>query len=448
MKFLKKILQSTLIKGTLLLSLAGILCRCIGFLYKIFLSREIGATGLGLYQLIFPIYALCLSLTTSGFQTAISKYVSEKEASQNPGEAKLYLVCGLLCSTFGCVVVTMLLNHYREFIGLYILKEPQSISLIKTMSYSLIPAAVHSCINGYYYGKKKAAIPSASQLAEQLGRCLVIYLIFRITQQKQIPFTASHAIWGLLIGEFFALAICLPPLLFDFEHCRGNIKKATLSIIAFAIPVSANHVFMSLFSSIENLLIPQKLMLFGYQHDDALSIYGTLTGMAMPVILLPMVFTGSISVLLLPIISNAKAKGDSDTITRFIGKAVRYSLLIGFCFTFVFILCSHIIGEVLFHNVLAGVYIARLSWICPFLFLTSLLASIFHGLGNPSFPLKVNLLSCVIRILFIWFGIPNWGIYAYLFGMLISYGVSGIIYLIYTSSITQKDTRKLSSPGV
>ena len=84
--------------GTLLLTAAGILSRFIGFFYKIFLSRTIGAEGLGIYQLIFPVMALCFSLTSAGIQTSVSRFVSSEIGKQNPAGARFYLLIGLILS--------------------------------------------------------------------------------------------------------------------------------------------------------------------------------------------------------------------------------------------------------------------------------------------------------------------------------------------------------------
>ena len=70
-------MKQNFISGTLLLTLTGILSRIIGFYYKIFLSRRIGAEGLGIYQLIFPVFALIISVSAAGIQTAISRYCAQ-----------------------------------------------------------------------------------------------------------------------------------------------------------------------------------------------------------------------------------------------------------------------------------------------------------------------------------------------------------------------------------
>ena len=85
-------MKQNFISGTLLLTLTGILSRIIGFYYKIFLSRRIGAEGLGIYQLIFPVFALIISVSAAGIQTAISRYCAQCSQKR---QARAYLSVGL-----------------------------------------------------------------------------------------------------------------------------------------------------------------------------------------------------------------------------------------------------------------------------------------------------------------------------------------------------------------
>jgi stage V sporulation protein B len=174
-------------------------------------------------------------------------------------------------------------------------------------------------------------------------------------------------------------------------------------------------------------------MLFGYGNADALTIYGVLTGMTMSIILLPGVLTNSFSVLLLPEISEAKGQDNTRKISTAIKKAVLYGLLLGLVFTALFLLTGDQIGTRLFHNALAGDFIRQLSWICPLMYITSLLGSILHGLGRAGQVLLVNLLSCLIRISMIWFLVPVYGIRAYLWGMLVAAVFSTVACIVLLS---------------
>ena len=105
-----------------------------------------------------------------------------------------------------------------------------------------------------------------------------------------------------------------------FGACKGNIRKTTWSLLTMSFPLTLNRLTLNLFTTIENLLIPYQLKLFGYSSSDALSIYGILTGMAFAIIMFPTVLTNSISVLLLPVVSEAQAKHNDRLIREAIIK--------------------------------------------------------------------------------------------------------------------------------
>ncbi len=72
------------ITGTLLLTSTGFVCRILGFFYRIFMSRTIGAEGLGIYNMVHPIFSICFAVCAGSIQTALSQYVA---ANQSKGKA-------------------------------------------------------------------------------------------------------------------------------------------------------------------------------------------------------------------------------------------------------------------------------------------------------------------------------------------------------------------------
>ena len=137
-------------------------------------------------------------------------------------------------------------------------------------------------------------------------------------------------------------------------------------------------------------------------------------------ILFPNVLTSSVSVLLLPTISEAQSDCNRTLIVRAIKKTVEYCMILGLFSTLVFLLTGDYIGQIVFKNTLAGTFITTLSWICPFSNLATTLASILNGLGKASHAFGINLLGSLIRILFVLVFVPVYGIRSYLYGMLVS----------------------------
>lgn len=384
---------------------SGIASRIIGFFYRIFLAQTIGAEALGVYQLIAPVFAMCFALTASSIQTSISKFVGDacgKNAGTSQGEitARGYLLLGLVISCTASVIVGIFLYTQADWIALHFLGELRCAPLLSLLSFSMLPCCIHACINGYYYGKKRAGIPSFCQLVEQLARVGSVWLIYQYTLEKGMELTAFHAVAGLVAGECSGLITSLIAMSLEkrlpghsYHTLSGQWKTMGKLFSSMAVPLTINRVTTALFNSLENLLIPQKLQAFGYSASDALSIFGILTGMTMSIILFPSVLTNSFSVLLLPAVSEAHSAHNHAQIARAIKKAILYGLLLGFVFTILFLVFGDRMGEVLFHNTLAGNFICQLSWLCPLLYVTSLLNSILHGLGNARQVLFVTLLG-------------------------------------------------------
>lgn len=414
--------KSSLITGTLLLTLAGVLTRIIGFFYRIFLSRLFGAEGLGIYQLISPVMALGFAVTAAGIQTSISRFVSMEVGKKDFAGVRLYFFIGLSLSLILSAATSLLIWKNNLFIATAWLGDERCAPLLGVLSLSFIPSCIHACINGYYYGMKKTGVPALTQLVEQIARVDSVYLLYQIHLREHTAVPLSITMWGIVLGEaastLFSISVA------KFPHVSRDttltVRKCTRDLTAMALPLTANRIVLNLFSSFENIMIPNRLKLFGYTTSEALGVYGILTGMAMSVIMFPSVITNSFSVLLLPAISEAKAAGDERLIRRAIGKTIRICLLWGFFCTGGFLVTGKFLGNLLFGNALAGTFIVTLGWICPFLYLGSTLSSILHGLGYPGTTFVLNLIACGIRILFVLFAVPIYGIRSYLCGILLS----------------------------
>ena len=315
-------------------------------------------------------------------------------------------------------------------------------------------ACIHACISGYYYGRKKAGIPSASQLVEQLIRVLGVWLVCSILTEQQQEFTAAIAVWGLVFGEVASALFSLTALsakkntVFQKSAFQKSafqkittkafydLKARTSNLCSMAIPLTINRVSLSLAQSLENILIPLSLRSFGYSSEDALSVYGILTGMVFSTIMFPAVLSNSLSAMLLPEIAKAQAEKKEQQIAHLIRKTIESSLVFGFLCTLLFLLGGSYIGVFLFGNHLAGVYIRTLSWISPFLFLSGTLCSILHGFGKPKTVLALNIIGSCIRIFCIFYFVPMIGIRGYLWGMLASQIFTSLTAWIYLSRHT------------
>lgn len=429
-----------------MLTSAGFLSRIIGFFYRIFLSQAIGAEGIGIYQLIFPVSAVCFALTCAGIQTAVSKVIAEIRDQHTIHSPKDYLYAGFLLSCSLSVICALVLYTNADWIAVHLIMEKRCTPLLQILACSIPLEAIHSLCNGYFFGCKETKPPAVSQLIEQSVRVLSVYMVYITLYQHQGAMPLQMIVIGTVTGEAAAMLYsvlrvylhlkshmkCTPVCSFTTTDSHSqdiafSLPKATNRlcpcigrITRLALPLSFSRLILNLLVAAEAVYIPNRLMQFGYSSSDALSTLGALTGMALPVILFPTAIVNSASVILLPMVSESDSHGKQTEIEKTVKRSICTCLALGFFSTIGFLIFGNLIGRVLFQNTLVGDLIMTLAFICPFLYMTTTLTSIMHGLGRTTTSFFFSLTGITLRILFVLYAIPEFGIRGYLYGLLLS----------------------------
>ena len=284
---------------------------------------------------------------------------------------------------------------------------------------------MQSCIGSYYFARKKAFVPAATQLTEQAVRIGAAYVLYLIFLRENRPVTALIAAGGSLAGEIAATLASLLAVSFYFgnhtfsrEEARSLKTSALLEeLFELSFPVSLNRILLTLLGSIEVVLIPQMLLRSGLTASDSLKTYGVFTGMALPLILFPSTLTASASVMLMPSVAELDALGDQKQILKVTDQTFLVCMVLGLLCGSGFFLFGPFFGQLLFHSKTAGIYIRYMSFVCPFLYTNTMLASILHGLGRPGRCLVHSVCGILIRIFFVVFMIPRIGLRGYFYGI-------------------------------
>ncbi|MCD7818424.1 MAG: polysaccharide biosynthesis protein [Lachnospiraceae bacterium] len=418
-----------IIRGTLLFDFMGMLTRAAGFYYKIFLSRTIGAAEIGLFQMAVPVFTFCSALCGGGIQTAVSHFAAEYRAQKNERGMKLVLLTGLLLSLLLSFVCMAVLYLNADFIAKRFLLEELCTELIKILAFSLPFCMIHSCICGYFMGSKQVLPPALAQAVEQFIRIFFVLLLYILTQKNgrqsdakimalgQLAGEAASAIYCFLCFRLTAIGTRPRPGIF-FQILRKEIFAYIRKILSVSFPLSLNRMMMSVLQAIEAALLPQILQQTGLTQNEAVSVYGTLTGMSMPMILFPTALTSALSMLLLPAVSEEHALHHRKQIANTVNASFLGSLLLGSFFLGAFLLFGEDVGTAVFHSEQAGIYIRRLALICPLIYINTTMLSILHGIGKTSSLLLWHLIGFALRLFAIIQLVPLWGINGYLCGML------------------------------
>ena len=410
-----------ILTGTLLLSGSGLFCRGLGFFYRLFISRSFGEEAMGIFQLVSPIIMMAYSLTCAGIQTSISRFVASAYQKKNNYQCQRYLLAGVFFASLISLIYSALIYGQAEFISLFLLKEPRCIPLLKIIAFSFPISTLHCCLNGYYYGKKEAFLPSFTQILEQLVRTgsvmILYYYLLYFGKQPTIALTCM----GMLLGEAFSFMVTLFFYLKNDYIKKQNVsaRPSLLPMISFSIPLTFNRVMVNILRSLETISLPQALRLFGYSSSASLSIYGVFTGMVLSLVLFPSTFTNSAAVLLLPTISEALTDNNRKKIKATLYKTFIISLLPGIFFGLLFFLLGQFLGNLLFQSMLAGMLIQRIAFLCPFLYLHTTLSSILNGLKKTGHTLFIDISSLLLRLFFIMKAVPLYGIEGYLIALIV-----------------------------
>lgn len=421
--------KEQVIKGTLILTMTGITCRFLGFLYKIWLSRALSPSSLGTYQLIFPIYGICHTIFASSIQTGISNISAGIEKTRHPLVA---LRIGLIFSLTLATTLSILVYTFASPISRYILMEPSCGKYLKILSISFPFCAIYSCINGYYYGIRKTFTPALSQLIEQSIRISLIFIIPLLSVNNGI-ITGEIAVLSLVIGEIAECLFSVISFIFTSikhpvkcikEHssiyCLDIHKKIGLPMIKYCYPLLFSRLIISLLITFEAILIPVLLRAHGLKYTDSLTMYGILTGMALPFIFFPNAFSSSYNLLMLSEIASAKAENNTNKIIKSITISFSFAAKLGIISSCIFLVFGRDLGYQIFGNISAGYLISGLSIISVFMYISSIMSSVLNGLGFTKKTFINSITSMILRILLTACLIPPLGIGGYIISLFFS----------------------------
>jgi stage V sporulation protein B len=426
--------KKTLIVGTLVLSAASFITRVLGFIFRIYMSNLMGAEGMGLYQLIFPIYMLIWSATSAGIALSVSKMVAEFTSKKQHANAIRTLRVSLLISISLSIVIGLFIYFFAPYIAIYFIHAPQTTLSLKILATCAPFMAAACCIRGYFQGRQEMVVPAIAQIGEQVMRMLAIYLFAGFFVNKGVSYACALGVVGMCFGEAFS---------FVFSYISYKLKKSSLkmskasisylklftSLFSLAIPITANRFLTSTLQSIENILIPIQLQKYGLSEMDAISTYGKFSGMALPLLFFPSMVTMSLSTVLVPVISEAVVTKRKTMLQKMMSKSIQFSALIGIGASALFLTLSKEIAIACYGMADVGEFLYLLAIICPFLYLQSILTGALNGLGLQKTTFKINIIGSIVCISLIFFLVPIKGILGFVIALLLQSGIVTILHM-------------------
>lgn len=412
-----------LVLSTITLFVSNIIVRALGFLYKIFLSRSIGETGLGIYHIIFNFLMICLAFTTTGIPTALSCLVAKKKALNDKHNSNVLFISTLYVAFLVALIISLFIALNANFLSLKLLKHSDLSLFILAICPAIVVITLSNVLRGYYYGIKEVAVPAIGQILEQISKIIFVFLIIMYVNNKSL--NCYIALLGISVGEavnILYISICLYKNSNLYNRYTINIKdfySSSMETIRLSIPITCNRMSNILLHSISSMIVPSRLVLSGLSYHKSLSMYGIISGMVMPFVYLPFTVGSALVVNLIPSISQEMALSKYKNVVKKINYALLLTITVGVVSSTFFYFFGSKLCLLIFDNKLAGTYLKTMSLVPLFMSLNQTLSGILHSIKKEVASSVITIISMVIQLiaLYLLLPVPSINIYAYIYTM-------------------------------
>ena len=441
-----KMKKNSFIQGAVILAVSGIIVKLIGAVSRIYLSRLLGGEGIGLYQMAYPIYLLCLSISTAGLPVAISIMVSERNAIHDflGGQRILKIALSVLTLT-GLLFSVGLYFGSSVLIDHHIVRDSRAYWSLIALAPAVFCATISATMRGYFQGLQNMTPTAVSEVIEQFVRVVTMIGLAIILLPKGLEFGAAGATFGAAPGAAAAILTLGWFYWHDRKHRKMWYMSQNKSIVPdstwnimkrlfiLAIPVSCANIMIPIVSNIDLFIVPKRLEVAGFNVEQATTLFGYLTGMATALINMPTIVTSSMSSSLVPGISEASIKKDFDTIRRRARTALRLASVFTLPAAIGLGVIATPISTMLYATANAGPCIAVMSIGIFFLGIQQVTTGILQGLGKTAVPFINLIVSGCVKVAFSWnlTAMPQFGVLGAAFATDTDFAVAAALNLLF-----------------
>ncbi|MBO5909970.1 MAG: oligosaccharide flippase family protein [Clostridia bacterium] len=364
-------------KTVSMITIFSVVTRVFGFVFRIFLSRKLGAEGLGVYQIAASIMGIFMTLVASGLPLVTAKMCAGYEHTKQMDKKNITVtsatIIALIISLVSTSVIALFQSVFVNIVGNHLVVE-----LMLLMCPAIIFSAVYAVFRGALWGKNSFFWVSFTELVEQVVRLILTFIMLYSVSDM---FSATR-ITAKAFSITCLISATLVAVIYFVDGGRLKFKKGQYRpLIKSSAPITGVRIASSLIQPLTATLIPMLLIGIGYTSSQAISEYGILMGMTFPLLFAPLSVVGSLSMVLVPKISTLKVSNQYEQIASNIESSLNASLFLSMLLIPLFISVGDLIGIVLFNNLHAGIYL-QLSAVCILpIVLSNITSSILNALS-------------------------------------------------------------------
>jgi stage V sporulation protein B len=403
-------IKNTALKGAVILTGVSLFSQILAFIYRVWLARLIEPEAIGLFQLVLPVYAIVMSLCVSGFTVGVSRLTASysalgrdravRQAVNTARGAYIVLVLG----------VSLLVIPFSDGISAHLLGDARTRLGLLLMLPCILLTGWENVHKNYFFGRKNVIPPSIAEVMEQtvrVGSVLGLLWFFRpVYEETQV----GLIVLGMVISE----VVSAGALTFFYRRdvkrresaAHGRTEPNMTGImVKIAVPIALANFLTNLIGSLNAIIIPGRLIVSGVDSSEALSSFGIAFGMTMPLLALPLVFSGSIGTVTLPRLAESAAIGDRPAIRRRIKTALLAAAIPISLSAAVLIPYGAPIARTLFKNASAGQYMVPLAVATVLVCFETLLGTFLNALGRQKDTAANFICAGAVQLILTWWGV-------------------------------------------
>lgn len=414
-----------IVSGAALLLIGSVVAKMLGALYRIPLTNVLGAEGMGMYQLVFPVYALFMVLATAGIPTALSRTVAEKRAT---GEStKKYLSVSMLALFLLGLIFATIMAVFSKFLA-----QKQGNADTYPGVLIIAPAIVCVCVisgfRGWFQGEMYMLPTALSNVVEQVVKLAVGLGLSYALAKRGVVYAVCGALLGVTVSEIATVLYMLLTYLVRsakqkkenaltarvaVERAEGDVAKRARfritkaeakGILHVALPIAAVSVLMPLSSFFDSVIVVNMLKVFGLEKSVATAQYGIISGPVNSLINMPVVAIMSLAVAIVPSVSASRVTRDIDGVMLKSSLCVRLAYLLGIPFAFYLaVFAKNVIGalypDLSYNNAIVAVNVLRITAAnVVFLSTMQIYVSLLQALDKTKYAVLSLVCAIIVKI--------------------------------------------------
>lgn len=392
-----------------------------GVAFNSFLTSKIGTDGMGLFQLVMSVYSLAVTFSCAGIRLASTRITVEINSLHNKDIRKSVTLCITYAGICGCIIGFILLT-FSDLIAFSWLNNPSTSLPLRILAPALPFVAMSSALGGYFTAIGQIPQYSFIQMLEQAFKIIfTVILINRFSVHGRIN-PSVMIVTGMSVAEVFSFTLSLTLKNIKTEKSSCLPRTKITDILRISVPDGIGSVIRNILLTVEHILIPKGFKKSGTGEKEALSAYGTIHAMAMPILLYPSAILSSLSSLLVPDLAEKNEKNDKKSIDNAVNKTLRITSIYSIICAVVFYSFSSGICSAVYKSKEAAKYIKILSPLVPVMYLDMVTDGMLKGLDQQMHSMRYNIIDSSLCVILVYLLLPK-------------YAVKGYIAILYISEL-------------